>query len=108
MSTAAIAAAAATARTRRRVLAALRDRGALSPSTATSLPLTSGRERRMLERLVREAVVVRTAPDRVYLDEARLAAREAEWRTIRIRLIAIVAGVTIALAAAVYLVSARL
>ena len=108
MSTAAIAAAAASARTRRRVLAALRDRGALSPATSTSLPLASGRERRMLERLVREAVVVRTAPDRVYLDEARLAARQAEWRAVRTRLIAIIAVVTIVLAVAVYLVTAKL
>lgn len=108
MSTAAVAAAAAMARTRRRLLAALRDRGAVSPATATSLQVATGRERRMLEQLVRQAIVVRTAPDRVYLDEARLAARQAEWRATRTRLIAIIAVVTIVLAVGVYLVTAKL
>ena len=107
MSTAAVAAAAAMARTRRRLLAALRDRGAVSPATATSLQVATGPERRMLEQLVRQAIVVRTAPDRVYLDEARLAARQAEWRATRTRLIAIIAVLIGLLAEGVYLVTAK-
>jgi hypothetical protein len=101
--TAAAVVAAANARTRRRMLAELREKGALSPMTATSLSVPGRRERRMLERLTRHGVVVQVGPDRFYLDEAQLALRDAAMARTRLVLISVIAVATLSAAVVAFL-----
>jgi hypothetical protein len=103
MSTAAVAVAAANARARRRILEALREQGALSPSSAGGLDQTDGLRQRMLSRLLRDGVVVQPEPDRFYLDEARLAEWEAAWRKRRTQVLTVVLGALVLLALGVLL-----
>jgi len=103
MATAAAAVAAASARARRRILEALREQGALSPSTAGGLDQTDGLRRRMLARMLRDGVVVQGEPERFYLDETRLAEWEAAWRKRRTQVLTFVLSALVVLALGVLL-----
>ncbi|HEX5632076.1 MAG TPA: hypothetical protein VFX50_02575 [Gemmatimonadales bacterium] len=68
--------AAAAIRTERRLVGILRDRRALSSSTAVPLDAPGGLARRRLRRLVAAGAVHEAQPGRYWLDEAAWAARE--------------------------------